>query len=233
MNQTAAPLAPVLQRLERFYGLLPQPPHEAFALYVWEVLSVHSTPPRRDLAMAALRRIPALTPDSVGRAPRGKLEAAVRPAGPYLEERLRALLAGADAFRRNPRLPERLRAPLAEAAQAISLLPHLSTASGHWMLLFAGEHPVVPADPRLARVALRLGYGERGDDEIRSVASAREAVATALGTDPGVMQQAALYLSHHGLTTCLEADPHCHVCPVRDGCRFQSPPNVASEGAGV
>jgi len=233
MSQTAAPLAPVLQRLERFYGLLPQPPHEAFALYLWEVLSVHSTPPRRDLAMAALRRIPALTPDSVGRAPRGKLEAAVRPAGPYLEERIRALLAGADAFRRNPRLPELLRAPLAQAEQAIALLPHLPTASGHWMLLFAGDHPLVPADPRLVRVALRLRYGERGGDESHAVASARAAVAAALGTDPGRLQQAAVYLAHHGLTTCVEADPHCHVCPVRDVCTFQSLPNVASEGAGV
>jgi endonuclease III len=232
MNPNAASLQGLLGRLERFYGLLPQPPHDAFALYVWEVLSVYSTPPRREAAMTALRRIPALTPESVARAPRGKLEGAVRPAGPYLEERMRALLAGADVFRRHPRLGDQLRLPLAEATQAIGLLPHLSTASGQWMLLFAGDHPVVPADPRLIRVALRLGYGERSDDTGLAVASAQKAVAEALGDGLGVWQQAALYLTHHGLTTCLESDPHCHVCPLRDACPFPASRSAHSEGAG-
>ena len=66
----------VLHRLERFYGPLPQPPDDPFALYVWEVLGIHTTASRRDAAMGALRRIPALTPDSMGRAPRAKLEGA-------------------------------------------------------------------------------------------------------------------------------------------------------------
>ncbi len=230
MNRTTVSLRELLDRLERFYGLLPEPPHEAFALYVWEVMSVYSTPPRREAAMAALRRIRALTPDAVARAPRGKLEAAVRPAGPYLEERLRALGAGADVFRRNPRLPNQLRAPLEEATKAVALLPHLSTASGQWMLLFAGDHPVVPADPRLARVALRIGYGEAGDNTSDAVASAQRAVAAELGGDLTLLQHAALYLSHHGLTTCLEVNPHCHVCPLRDACPFPSVPSVEVRG---
>ena len=28
-----------------------------------------------------------------------------------------------------------------------------------------------------------------------------------------------LYLNHHGATTCTEADPHCTVCPVLEGCQ--------------
>jgi len=233
MTPNAVSFQDLLERLERFYGLLPRPPRGAFALYAWEVMSVYATPPRRDAAMTALRRIRALTPDAIARAPRGKLEAAVRPAGPYLEERLRALTAGADVFRRNPRLPRQLRAPLPEATQAIALLPHLSTASGHWLLLFAGDHPLVPADPRLTRVVLRLGYGEQGDDVSLAVASAQKAVAEALGDDVGVLQQAALYLTHHGLTTCVEADPHCQVCPLLDACPFPAARSVHSEGAGL
>jgi endonuclease III len=202
MNPNAASLQELLQRLERFYGLLVQPPRDAFALYVWEVLSVYSTPPRRDVAMTALRRI-------------------------------RALTAGADVFRRNPRIPAQLRAPLPEATQAIALLPHLSTASAHWLLLFAGDHPLVPADPRLTRVVLRLGYGEQGDDVGLAVASAQRAVAAELEGDLGLLQQAAIYLTHHGLTTCVQADPHCHVCPLRDACPFPCAPSVHSEGAGL
>src|SRR5690349_1075413 len=116
----------VMDRLERFYGPLPQPPDEAFALYVWEVLGIHTTAGRRNAAMNALRRIPALTPDSMGRAPRGRLERVVALAGPYREARLRALAAGVDVFKRHRDLPERLRGDEAAAKEALALLPHLT-----------------------------------------------------------------------------------------------------------
>jgi endonuclease III len=205
MTKTALPL--LLERLERFYGLLPQPPHDPFALYVWEVLSVHTTPPRRDAAFNALRRIPALTPDSMGRVARGKLEAAVALAGPYREERLRALTAGVDVFRRHRDLREKLRAPLPRANEALSLLPHLTTVSGQWMLLLAGDQPILPADPQLSRVVSRLGY------EIDSAAAEIGEVLSAL-------QRAAQYLAHHGRATCLDAEPICHICPLKPDCPF-------------
>ena len=73
----------VMDRLERFYGPLPHPPEDPFALYVWDVLGVRTTAARRDAAMGALRRIPALTPDSMGKVARAKLEKAIALAGPY------------------------------------------------------------------------------------------------------------------------------------------------------
>ena len=39
-------------RCRRFYGALPPPPRDPFTLFVWEVLSVHSTPRKRDAALA-------------------------------------------------------------------------------------------------------------------------------------------------------------------------------------
>ena len=199
----------LLDGLERFYGPLPQPPEDPFALYVWEVLGVHTTPSRRDVAMNALRRIPALTPDSMGRVARAKLEKAIACAGPYREERLRALLAGVDVFRRNRDLSEKLRAELSQATESLKLLPHLTTVSGQWMLLFAGGHPNLPADPHLLRVVSRLGTDS-------------EAATSALGEVLSAVQRAALYFSHHGRATCLEADPHCHICPLRSQCPFPS-----------
>src|SRR5437763_6726499 len=98
-------LETILARLQKFYGALPSPPRDPFTLFVWEVLSVHSTPRKRDAALAALRRIPALTPNAMWRAPQKKLEEAVAKAGPYLEQRLRALRTGIDRFRRTPNLP--------------------------------------------------------------------------------------------------------------------------------
>jgi endonuclease III len=202
-------IAALVDRLERFYGPLPQPPADPFALYVWEVMGVHTTPSRRDAAMNALRRLPALTPDSVGRMARGKLEAAVALAGPYREERLRALTAGVDVFRRHRNLPDRLRADMAEATAALALLPHLTTASAQWMLLFAGGHATLPEDPLLTRVVRRLG-------------TEPAAVTAQLGDVLSTLQRAALYLTHHGRATCVEAVPLCHICPLRPECPFPS-----------
>jgi hypothetical protein len=42
--------------LARFYGRLPAPPADPFTLFVWEVLSAHSTPRKRDAALGALKR---------------------------------------------------------------------------------------------------------------------------------------------------------------------------------
>jgi len=46
-------LEALLQKLKKFYGALPAPPRDPFTLFVWEVLSVHSTPYKRDAALAA------------------------------------------------------------------------------------------------------------------------------------------------------------------------------------
>jgi endonuclease-3 len=200
-----APVSLLLESLERFYGPLPQPPSDPFALYVWEVMSLHTTSPRRDAAMKALRRIPALTPDSMGRVARAKLEAAVGLAGPYREERIRGLLTGVDVFRRNRDLPERLRADLEGATDALTLLPHLTSVSGQWMLLLAGGHAKLPEDPDIVRVLSRLGTDiGAAEDDAGAVLSA--------------LQRTGIYLSHHGRATCVEADPHCQICPLKPEC---------------
>src|SRR6266568_1691674 len=95
----------LITALQNFYGALPTPPRDPFTLFVWEVLSVHSTPRKRDAALAALKRIRALTPDAMWRAPQKKLGDSVALTGPYLENRLRALRIGVDLFRRSPTLP--------------------------------------------------------------------------------------------------------------------------------
>ena len=106
---------------------------------------------------ARLRRIPALTPDSMGKVARAKLEKAIALAGPYREERLRALTSGIDVFKRNRDLPKTLRSGIDAARDALALLPHLTAVSGQWLLLFARRSSAVPgrseraARPRAAR----------------------------------------------------------------------------------
>jgi endonuclease III len=211
-------LRPLLEVLQRFYGALPTPPRDPFTLFVWEVLSTHSTPRRRDAALAALKRIRALTPDAMWRAPQKKLEESVALAGPYAENRLRALRTGVDLFRRSPDLPATIRGPLPAARRALKGLPQMGEGGAYRMLLFAAGHPVLPVDARISRVARRLGFGEQHADFTRTARSIREALAHELPESLDAYRRAALYLSHHGAATCTEADPHCVVCPLLKAC---------------
>jgi endonuclease-3 len=207
-----------LDALQTFYGPLSRPPQDPFMLFVWEVLAVHSTPFKRDAALAALKRIPALTPDSMWRAPKKKLEASVMLAGPYLENRLTALRTGVDLFRRSPGLTAVIRGPLAAARRALKPLPQLGETGAHRMLLFAADHQILPVDARVSRVGLRLGYGEPQADFRRTTRSVQQALTRELSPDTETFRRAFLYLSHHGGATCTEGDPHCIVCPLLRDC---------------
>jgi len=207
-----------LQALQKFYGVLPPPPRDPFTLFVWEVLSVHSTPQKRDAALAALKRIPALTPDSMFRAPQKKLEQSVRLAGPYTENRLQALRAGCELFRRSPNLPKTIRGPLPAARRALKPFPQLGEAGAHRMLLFAADQAILPVDARVSRVGRRLGYGEAAKDFKKQSRTVQDAMVKELSASVDEYRRAFLYLSHHGGATCTESDPHCSICPLLTDC---------------
>src|SRR5438067_3928945 len=107
MRESASPVAKsrldrIVSTLKKFYGALPEPPSDAFTLFVTEILSGHTNPRKRDAAVAALKRHRALTPDGMWGASRTALEDSVALAGPYRDQRLLALKKGSDVFRRNP-----------------------------------------------------------------------------------------------------------------------------------
>jgi len=204
--------------LKKFYGALPTPPADPFQLFVWEVLSVHSAPPKRDAALAALKRNRALTPDAMWKVARKKLEDSVKMAGPYLEQRVHALRTGVDIFRRNPMLPASVRGPLPDARKALKGMPQMGEGGAYRMLLFAADHCVLPVDARVSRVATRLGYGEKQATFAKTARAIREAVAADLPQTLDAYRRAYIYLDHHGVATCTEADPRCHVCPLLKDC---------------
>ena len=208
----------LLNSLKEFYGPLPPPPQDPFTLFVWEVLSAHSTPRKRNAALAALKRIRALTPDAMWRAPQKKLEESVKLAGPYSENRLQALRTGVDVFRRSPRLPAIIRGLLLAARRALKPLPQLGEAGAHRMLLFAADHAVLPADARVTRVGKRLGYGDSYSEFRKQSRSVQEALTREVAPSVDAFRRAFLYLSHHGGATCTEADPHCPICPLLGDC---------------
>lgn len=216
----------LLDALQGFYGALPQPPRDPFTLFVWEVLSVHSTPRKRDAALTALKRIRALTPDAMWRAPQKKLEQSVMLAGPYAEQRLRALRTGVDLFRRSPDLPAVIRGPLVAARRALKPFPQLGETGAHRMLLFAANHPILPVDARVSRVARRLGYGQASTDFRTQARSVRTALVAELPPTVDAFRRVFLYLSQHGAATCTETDPHCSICPLVTDCPGREEPRL-------
>ncbi len=210
--------ADLIDRLAEFYGPLPLPPADPFGFYVWEVLGTRTTGGRREAAMTALRRIPALTPDSLRKLGRGRLEAVVRQCGPFVDERLAALDAGIDVFRRQQYFIERLRGPLRQAWLASRDLPHLGHAGALRLLLFTGESPVVPVDAGTARIATRLGLVTAQANLRRLTREVRKALDGALAAELSERRRAVLYLQHHAEHTCVETSPHCRVCPVAASC---------------
>jgi len=189
-------------------------------MYVWEVLSVGTTPSRRNAAFLALKRIPALTPDAVARLPQAKLEAAVAFAGAMKHERVRALRAGADLFRRTPTLTDDITGPFRRAIRAVRRFPHLGRASSLRLLLYAGGHAVLPLDEHALRVGRRLGYGIDDERPIRMLRATRRAILSECGREISVIRSVAEFLTHHGLLTCTETSPHCTVCPLAPDCEW-------------
>ena len=147
----------VMDRLERFYGPLPLPPEDPFALYVWDVLGVRTTPARRDAAMSALAADSGADPGLDGQ---GRAREARKSRRPCRTRTARSV------FARSPPastcssaiaiFPKNSAATSTRRREALALLPHLTAISGQWLLLFAGRHPLLPDDPHVQRVLARL-----------------------------------------------------------------------------
>ena len=203
--------------LERLYGHLPLPPHDPFGFYVWEVLSHRSTPRQADAAFHALKRLRALTPDAMHRAPPGNIQSAVGLAGSYLDSRLQALEAGVKLFRRSSRLAFGLPETLLTSRRTLSAFPHLGRSGVHRLLLFAGDYPVFPIDASIERLFLRLGFVDGSSSPRRLQRRLRRAIVSGLPHSSGDYRRAFLYFSHHAAMTCTES-PHCGVCPLLSDC---------------
>ena len=210
----------LVAKLKKFYGALPPPPADPFTLFVWEILSNHSTQKKRAAAMAALKKYGALTPDGMWNCAPRKIEKSIALAGPYTAQRIQGLKKGIEAFRRNPDLSSAIKGPMPGALRALKGIPLMGEGGGYRMLLFPGEQPVLPVDARVARVATRLGYGEKSDNFGKTAKSIREAVARQASTSLKTYREMYVYFEHHGTTTCTETDPRCGKCPLLKDCSF-------------
>ncbi len=207
----------MIRTLREFYGLQPTPPSDLFHFLLSEVLSEHALPARRDLAWQALRRIPALTPDAVSRAPAKELLEAIGIAGPRRDDKLERIRVIVGEFKRHR---DQLSgnsftsAGALQAARALRRLEHAVPAVGARAMLFAGGRIVLPVDDDVHRVVSRL----MGDPTNRRRGTVRRWLAEKVPTDAASYREAIIYLRHHAQHTCLKVAPHCSVCPLRVTC---------------
>ena len=214
-------LEALVVKLQKHYGELPSPPTDAFALFVWEILSGHSKPKKRDSAFSALKRHRLLTADAMWKAAPKTLEASVGLAGPYRDQRLLGLRKGVEVFRRNPSLFSIVGGAMPTALRVLKQLPRMTgDSSAYRMLLFVGGHPVLPLYARVSRVATRLGYGERLGDFSKTARSVRQAAAAELRDSVDAFRRTYVYMEHHGATICTEASPRCDECPLFADCPY-------------
>jgi endonuclease-3 len=192
--------------LREFYGLLPTPPSDAFMLFVWEVLAYQTPPIKRDAAFGSLKRNRSLTPDSMSKVAPRKLEESVKLTGSYFEQRLRALKTGITVFQRDPDIPAAIKGEIPVAQEALGTLPQMGDGGADRMLLFVGDHRVLPMDPGMWRLVRRLGYDDVPDKELPDALDA--------------WKRASMYLSHHAAVTCDDKEPHCGVCPLKSDCPY-------------
>lgn len=214
--------------LHEFYGPVNRPPEALFQFVVWEQLAEHTTAGRRDLAWNALRKIPALTPDAMYRAPAKELADAIALCGGSREDLSTRLRNTVETFRRHrdPLDESRLRTagPIA-ASRALRTLGHAGDETRRRALLFVLNLPLIPADDDGSRVVCRLSEsrdlssmarpGRRQLARDRRQAR-RWLAANASGVDA---RDLLTYLRHHGRQTCIVVGPHCAVCPIAAACR--------------
>jgi endonuclease III len=207
----------VIHALREFYGRQATPPNDLFQFLVWEILSEQALPARRDLAWQALRRLPALTPDAMFRAPANALLEAVGIAGPHREEKVERLRATMGEFKRHRAeldLDTLRRGSWCSAARALGRISHTHPEVRARACLFALNAQVLPIDQEINRVVSRL----MGVPHSRNRAPARRWLARALSPDVRTYREAVVYLRHHAQHTCLRVAPHCGVCPLRTRC---------------
>jgi endonuclease III len=210
-----------LEALHAFYGPLAHPPADLFGFFVWEVISQGALPARRDLAWLALKRIPALTPDAMFRAPAKALHEAVGHVTHHRDERIDVLKAGVGELRRNRDLPDWMDQGVVKAARAVWRLPHLDGAARARALLFVGGYPVLPVDEGTARVVERITAAAPVIHGLRArIRRARRVLAAEVPPDLELRRTLALYFSHHAARACTEVSPHCQVCPLKDRCAY-------------
>jgi endonuclease III len=109
-------------------------------------------------------------------------------------------------------------APLA-ARDWLTSIPGIGKKTASVLLLFCFNHPLMPVDRHVERVAKRVGLLPA---KLPADASHDYFLAMLAGS-PERTYEAHVLLIHHGRVICQARSPKHELCPIRDRCRFVDP----------
>lgn len=223
MPVDAAKLAPLLDRLERFYGK-PKPPYPTDPYEM--ILYINCAYPATETACAksfdALKKSVGVRVDEILAAPKSKLAEVTKVGGSFAEQRAGRLKEIAALVKQDfaGDLRTALRKPLPDARKALKLFPCIGDPSADKILLFTKTAPIAAVPSNCVHVLTRLGLGEEKKNYAASYRSAQEAIRTQLPEECSALIRAYLLLKRHGQELCKLARPRCDLCPVVSDCLY-------------
>jgi endonuclease III len=166
---------------------------------------------------------PGAPPDwaAVENAPLDELIDVIRPGGlgPTKAPRLQATLRRIREERGNHSLEFLGEMPAIAARDWLTTIPGIGKKTASVLLLFCFNHPLMPVDRHVERVAKRIGlvppkaHPDLATDQFNAM----------LAASPERTYEAHVLLIHHGRAICQARSPKHELCPIRQRCRFVDP----------
>ncbi len=223
MPADAPKFAPLLDRLEKFYGK-PKPPHPTNPYEM--ILYINCAYPATEAACAksfeALKKSVGLRMDDILAATKEKLAAVTKVGGSFPEKRAARLqeIAAMVKYELAGDLRTALKKPLPEARKALKKFPCIGDPGADKILLFTKTAPIAAVPSNCLHVPLRLGLGEEKKNYAASYRSAQEAIRAQLPEECAALIRAYLLLKQHGQELCKNSRPRCGLCPVSSDCVY-------------
>lgn len=219
----AFPIAEILARLEKLYGVAEwKPRNNPLEELIHCILSQHTSDANSFRAYQQLReRYPSW--QAVVDAPPAALAQTIRSGGLANQKapRIQAVLKAIYAARGEYSLDWLHDLPTPEARQFLLSLPGIGPKCAAIVLCFAMGRPVIPVDTHVFRVSWRLGLIPKSLGE----AKAHDALA-ALIPEP-LVYRFHVALIRHGRAICRARNPRCEQCPLKELCAdYQSRANA-------
>ncbi len=212
-------------RLADRYGEPEKPRLDPLDELLLTILSQNTTDANRDRAWASLRE-EFDDWDEVRRAPRDRLEQAIRVAGLAGQKAgaIRGALERLDEEVGEPSLAHLREMDDDEALAYLSDFRGVGVKTAACVLCFALRRPVLPVDTHVHRLAVRLGLVPAGATPARTHAILNRTVP------PDLRFPFHIHLIRHGRATCTARRPACEACVVEELCPRVGVENGAKDG---
>jgi len=197
---------------------------DPFQVGAWSILGHHAKRNGQARAYDALRRAKGVTPGQLLDIAPEKFTTICQTAGPYDDRRAKELYSYADVIEEKcgKDFIKIFKKPLPEARKFIEVELGKTRSFADLLLMYSG-FPVFALDPRIARVAVRLGFAKMKSekDYEKSYIEIQKALeAEAPKKEPDELIRIHGLLFRHGGDVCHLVSPNCENCLVVKECLY-------------